>query len=387
MGQDIGRGVYDAKEFLFRGPTDPLERNVASTGDEDLDALYDTANKTPEGGWAHLAGGLNTAIGLGGVSAPGRAAQGTLGALTGALTSGGASDYDPLATGIGTVVGGGLGALGGYVGNKAQEVREWLRGGTNTVTNASKLAGDKTIPLGERLLDMRTSGKNPLTEATWMAGTKAAEGLSNPKIYQAGGQTLASGIGTGAGVARAQDAQMLDELAGEDEIKPELGELSFLNRAPGMTAEDQEQADNYSRLFFDDEANQIANAERVEMPPAPNEGQPVLPWNETTLRKPDDLYTGPMDTVDLKKPSDWTADIGDAQIKAYAGLPALSYSMHTVLSSGDHGLPDKARNELTQALLRGNQDKIRSVNFKLQDRYPEYQKRLQETLDELNAEM
>jgi hypothetical protein len=423
IGQYLGRKAYDGVEAigdtqLFRDELSgdqPLERNVASTGDDDLDAMYDAANKTGAGAAGHLLGSVNTAIA--GSAVPGIGGQAAMGALQGGLTAGGVSDYDPFATIGGAILGGGAGAAGGILREGAKGVGNFLGRGTSTVTgyngaepiletvtNADRLLKGARGSIDDAVVGIAEGSINPAREAALIAGTKGAQQFAKhadlyPKLTSVGG----SAAGTGAGVlgamfgskAHAQDtplqvdigeAEMLDSLAGED-AGVEIGDAT-MNPTP------QEYGENYQRLMG--ESAQLKGANR-----ATDTGD--LPWNETTLRRPDDpLADIAFNEVTLRKPgdapveSDWTeavlrkpgdpiADIGEASIKAYAGLPSLTYSIHQVLSSGDSGLPQEAEDQLTKAAMSGDQDRVRTVNFKLQQRYPEYEMRVQEQLDALNA--
>jgi hypothetical protein len=116
-------------------------------------------------------------------------------------------------------------------------------------------------------------------------------------------------------------------------------------------------------------------------------------WTETTLRKPEwnvDIGEAEMRSLEpvIGEVVPTNANIGEAVIqeKAYAGAPALVYSLQTVLSSGDTGLPPAAQQQLTSALLSGDEGKLHAANFKLQQRHPGFAKRLQDQLNALSEE-
>lgn len=71
-------------------------------------------------------------------------------------------------------------------------------------------------------------------------------------------------------------------------------------------------------------------------------------------------------------------------VAAYAGMPTLSWGVQSVLSSGRSKLPPEAEQQLTEAVLSGDDNKVIATNFKLQQRYPGYAKRLQDEIDSLN---
>jgi hypothetical protein len=75
-----------------------------------------------------------------------------------------------------------------------------------------------------------------------------------------------------------------------------------------------------------------------------------------------------------------------AQEKAYAGTPTTSWAVESVLSSGQHGLPEDAAQELTEAVMSGDSAKLISTNFRLGQRYPAYGKRMQDTYKSLQEQ-
>lgn len=71
------------------------------------------------------------------------------------------------------------------------------------------------------------------------------------------------------------------------------------------------------------------------------------------------------------------------QDKAYAGTPTTSWAVQSVLSSGSHGLPPDAEQQLTEAVMSGDPTKVVSTNFVLSQRFPAYEKRLRDEYESL----
>jgi hypothetical protein len=74
-----------------------------------------------------------------------------------------------------------------------------------------------------------------------------------------------------------------------------------------------------------------------------------------------------------------------AQEKAYAGAPTLSWALQSVLTSGA-GLPPKDEQELTEALIKGDTQRLASLNYRLQQTNPAFQKRMEDELRSLGEE-
>jgi hypothetical protein len=77
---------------------------------------------------------------------------------------------------------------------------------------------------------------------------------------------------------------------------------------------------------------------------------------------------------------------GGAAGAAYATYPTLAWGIQSVLSSGSSGLPPDAEQQLAEAMVSGDDSKVIATNFKMQQRYPAYAKRLQDDLTSLNEE-
>lgn len=65
---------------------------------------------------------------------------------------------------------------------------------------------------------------------------------------------------------------------------------------------------------------------------------------------------------------------------AYADIPTMIWSHQAALSQPDNGLPEEAKQSLTSVMLTGDAGKIASEAFKLQMRYPKYQKTIEDML-------
>lgn len=75
-----------------------------------------------------------------------------------------------------------------------------------------------------------------------------------------------------------------------------------------------------------------------------------------------------------------------AQEKAYHGTPTTSWAVESVLSSGTHGLPEDAAQQLTEAVMSGDQAKLISTNFRLSQKYPAYAKRMTDEYQSLQEQ-
>lgn len=330
---DIAEGVWGTDEI------DGMEPTKTGESDLDLEALYALARETPAGQIGHTAGLINSGVAMAGLAPVGIGGQAAAGALSGGLSTGGDTGYDPAATAAGAATGSALGAVGGALGKGADAIRRWLSGSApagaqmalpglapKVATNAERLA--EKIALNLEDARHLSSASSKLVS---QAGLKLAQSPvgSGELLRGAGGALAAGGPQTltpllGASKASAQD----------------IGDAVLFDRSPR--------------------------------------------FNETTLASP-----GP-----------WQAEIGDAQIqsfkpvigeaeireKAYAGQPAMIYSVQSVLSSGDSGLPEKAQRDLTSALLSGDEGKVDAINFKLMQRHAGYAKRLQDQLKALSEE-
>lgn len=71
---------------------------------------------------------------------------------------------------------------------------------------------------------------------------------------------------------------------------------------------------------------------------------------------------------------------------AYADAPALHYALSETLSSGDTGLSQEDQEALTSAVVRGDDQAIAAIDFKLRQRVPGYARRVERALRQLNEE-
>lgn len=71
---------------------------------------------------------------------------------------------------------------------------------------------------------------------------------------------------------------------------------------------------------------------------------------------------------------------------AYAGEPTLAWSVQSVLSSPDTGLPPEAQQALTEAVVRGDTQALAATDFRLKQKYPAYARRVETELRSLNGD-
>ena len=414
LGRGVGNLTYDAVQGLKNSqlfsdelPSDRLERNVVSTGqdDADLDGLLDEYARTPVGRVGQAVGGIGTAAAGGIAAGPSFARQALTGAGMGGLSAGGATDHDPLAMLGGAALGGVLSAAGAGAGKLLQMGKNALAGSAPAATNPTRTASQMLMEGVPSSADEAIIGgiKHPLKTAGALrrgATVRAIEG-ANPNTLRSMGQVAATLPGSTINAARAEDspldvqvgdAQMLPPYRAEiGEAEPrgayraDIGEAQLLDElaSPEGTA--------FARL--QDEARQMRAPDQYGAQ-IPSYGGTIgqTPFSETELRKSGGFYPtsetpGEDVTVtSLRRPGDAGVDIGDAQIKAYAGVPSLTYAVHRVLSSDEAGLPDEARDQMTRAALAGDTNEVKSLHFRFSQRYPGYARKAQEQIDALNME-
>lgn len=332
LGEGIGNSLADVAESVWgTHEIDGMEPTKTGESDLDLEALYALARETPAGKIGHTAGLINTGVAAAGLAPVSIAGQAAFGGLAGGLSTAGDTGYDPAATVAGAGTGATLGGLGGALGKGADVIRRWLSG---SAPEAAQMALPGMAPkvatnaerLAEKLALSLDDVTRPATASSKVVGQAALKAAQSP--YASGDLLRSAGGALAAG--------------GPQTMTPLLG-------ASKASAQD-------SRPFTE---------------------------------------------VELVKPGPWRAEIGDAQIqtfkpvigeaeireKAYAGQPAMTYSVQAVLSSGQSGLPEKAKRDLTSALLSGDVAKVDAMNFKLQQRHPAYAKRLQDELNSLSEDI
>jgi hypothetical protein len=74
------------------------------------------------------------------------------------------------------------------------------------------------------------------------------------------------------------------------------------------------------------------------------------------------------------------------QEKAYGTAPTMAWAVQSVLAGGQTGLAPADEQRLTEAILSGDEDRVISANFTLQQKSPAYAARLQRELESLQEE-
>lgn len=354
LGEGIGNSLADVAESVWgTHEIDGMEPTKTGESDLDLEALYALARETPAGKIGHTAGLINTGVAAAGLAPVSIAGQAAFGGLAGGLSTAGDTGYDPAATVAGAGTGAALGGLGGALGKGADAIRRWLSG---SAPEAAQMALPGMAPkvatnaerLAEKLALSLDDVTRPATASSKVVGQAALKAAQSP--YASGDLLRSAGGALAAG--------------GPQTLTPLLGSSKDAPKTPAPNP-----ADLLSMLGGSSKAS----------------AQDSRPFTE----------------VELVKPGPWRAEIGDAQIqtikpvigeaeireKAYAGQPAMTYSVQAVLSSGQSGLPEKAKRDLTSALLSGDVAKVDAMNFKLQQRHPAYAKRLQDELNSLSEDI
>jgi hypothetical protein len=339
IGERLGNLAADEMDLLTgRHEIDGMAPTKSGEG-EDWEALYQLARESLPGKIGHGAGLVNTGAALSQLAPGTVGGQAVSGGASGALSTGGDTDYDMLSTLIGGAAGAALGGLGGAVGAGADAVRRWLGGAAKEAPKAASWLEPVALPSAAP----GATNADELLEALAFSPKDIASPLkAGWKLLAQGGVKAAQSPVT-ADAARGVAGAMAG--AGPQALSPMLG-------ATKAGAQD------------------------------------AMPWSvEIGEAQPLGDYSANIGEAQPLGP--WTAEIGEAQIreKAYAGDAALNYGVQTVLSSGRSGLPPKAERDLTSALLAGDSDKFNAMNFKLQQRHPGYAKRLQDELNSLSEDI
>lgn len=321
LGESLGNLAADEMDLLTgRNEIDGMAPTKSGESDGDWEALYDLARESTPGKIGHGLGLVNSGAALSSLAPTTVLGQAAAGGASGALATGGDTDYDPLSMLVGGATGAALGGVGGALGKGVDAIRNWL---------------GSAAPGGAQ---MALPGMAPkLTNAERIAEkfSVSLDDLINEGVLKSGRKLLAQGAAKGA---MAIPGQLPRGVAG---AMAASGPQAFTGLADTGTSHAQD----------------------------------VAPWS--------------VEIGEAQPLTDYEVDIGEAQIqeKAYAGQPALLYGVQTVLASGRSGLPAKAERDLTSALLAGDDDKFSAANFKAQQRFPAYAKRLQDELNSLSEDI
>jgi hypothetical protein len=71
---------------------------------------------------------------------------------------------------------------------------------------------------------------------------------------------------------------------------------------------------------------------------------------------------------------------------AYGTAPTMAWAVESVLTSGDTGLDAKDEQQLVEAVMSGDEDRVIAANFSLQQRSPQFAARLRRELESLQEE-
>jgi hypothetical protein len=71
---------------------------------------------------------------------------------------------------------------------------------------------------------------------------------------------------------------------------------------------------------------------------------------------------------------------------AYGTAPTMAWAVESVLTSGDSGLEPKDEQQLTEAVMSGDEDRMIAANYSLSQRSPAYAARLRRELESLQEE-
>lgn len=327
IGSRIGSGIY--------GLTHPEAINRSAGADEGGE-LMDRALGSGAGQSGKALGTLATSVGASGLAPMTAPAQAAVGAGLGAGSSHGRGES---ALG-GALVGGGLGALGGLaaartaasMGGPAMRMgvpSTGTRAGQIAETVASKLPGGATsaaVGAGLGAANEVVRGNLSPLDLLKGAGKGAAMGYAAPKLLSEGALMSAAPIMRGIGGVAASG----------------IG---------GMLG---------------DEASPVSKASAQD-----------APWNVETGDA--ELYQNGVRAVIGEPVIDrpWQVQTGEAQIRDSSPAATQSWAVESVLYQGNSGLPREAEQQLTEAALSGDPEKLATATFLLSGKYPQFSDALQ----------
>lgn len=318
-----GRGLANIGSRIgsgIYGLTHPEAINRSAGADEGGE-LMDKATATLPGKIGQGVGTVATAVGSAGLGGASKAGQAGMGAVQGGLDAHGRGE----SVLGGMAVGGGLGLLGGLAGQQAAKLSgpAMRMGVPSTGTRAGQIA--------ESLGGM-VPGKGLYGEVAKRAIEPGLEALG--------------GISRGAGQLGASFGGM----AG-NEVNALLGSKAKAQDTPwNVETGDAELYQNGVR----------ANIGEPQFRPVRDE-QVISEFGEA-VEQP---YGG------------WTVETGEAQIRDTSPAATQSWAVESVLYQGNTGLPREAEQQLTEAALSGDPEKLATATFLLSGKYPQFSDALQ----------
>jgi hypothetical protein len=319
LGASLADANVDAYDYLTGSPAagaTKVGRTAADMGREDSAR----AQQTDLGKLGKLLGALNTSAAAAGAGAAGAAGQAGMGAALGGLSEASEDDATWLSILLNSGLGAGMGAVGGYGGQKISELGKRL---------AVPRAMPRTAPAPKQSPQLDLFGRaqppalpprpgpSPLDDLIAQAAEKRPKGLEalahpyNAAIY---------GVG--------------------EKLLPHVPKIAKY-------------------------ADRAGRAITVAAPYAASFTQYAKPLG---------------DLAEKGARAGLRAVIGkaSAQEKAYAGAPTTSWAVQSVLASGQSGLPPEDEQRLTDAVMSGDDQRVASASFVLGQRHPGYEKRLQD---------
>lgn len=346
VGSRIGSGVY--------GLTHPEAINRSAGADEGGE-LMDKAGSSLAGQAGKGLGTVAASIGAAGLAPMTMPAQAAVGAGLGAGSAHGRGES---ALG-GALVGGGLGALGGLaaartaasMGGPAMRMgvpTTGTRAGQIAETIASKLpGGTSTAAVGAGLGAANEAARGNLSPLDLLkgAGKGAAMGYAAPKLLSEGALMSAAPVMRGLGGLAASG----------------LGGMLGDEASPISKAKAQDAPWNV----------ETGDAELYQDGVRANIGEPQF----RPVR--DEQVTSEFGEAIEQPYGGWTVETGEAQVRDTSPAATQSWAVESVLYQGNTGLPREAEQQLTEAALSGDPERLATATFLLSGKYPQFSDALQ----------
>lgn len=343
LGASIGDSVYNA----VNGPSptsNPLGTRRGGMGSGE-GAAQDVAGavQTPMGKTGRALGALATSVATGSVAAPTIAGQAGAGAVLGGLQAHGDHGLDPGAILSGAAGGGALGAAGGAVGKALGGLSgPAMRGGLpSTGTRMGQAAEALSALVPGKYGPVANKALEPGLELLAKLAPGAARGLGN----------VAATTGGGA-----------------------LGDLMGSSKASAQDAPPSSQGPMRTAPFGTQPESRTTRAEV---------GRPEIMRAE--IGRPQ-IDRWSVQAGDAQVQPEWGVNIGQAREAGAGPQAAQTWAVQSVLYQGDSGLPPEAEQQLTEAVMSGDEEKLATANFLMSGKYPRFASALQKQMQTLSRE-
>lgn len=325
-GMSFGHGDWASN--LFPGPAEIRHPDAQFVNK----GAVANVPKTPGTRIAKAAGQALEAIPLSIAAGPGIGAQAAMGAALG-----GASAHGEDESILGGMAGGAaLGLAGGLAGKAVSALNAPARGAQATLPMAGAEAPSAARVALQKLEaakpDLYSAITSPWAAAKNAAGRAGLEALTR----------IPAGAARGAGGALAGNAGV----AGD--------ELSAVSRAAAQEPTGWNVETGDASLYMDGVRAEIGEPEITAIDGVSSSfGEPVIQ-------------------------DPWQVDIGDARVSSPQATQA--WAVQSLLYRGGSGLPRQAEQQLTEAVMSGDEQKLATANFLLSGKYPQYAQALQKQM-------